>query len=244
MFPPSPPAIVSSMALGTHTRVCMCGGWTPLKVGAERGCSDHRLSSNSWDGLYGAKLGSSREFTLSDKEECFWIHEEGPGIVFRKATFPPSCSSLECYLCPRLSPCPGRRHPALSSPPRARASPLAPFFHQLLKPGGKSLIPKWSSSVLPTSPLTWSPHPHLPCVGVFSSPFLCSLFFFETPKHWLGRMGRREGGLFSGGSRKGRREGHLGRLLAEGGTGARTPLLGVCAWKPLSDSRGFTGEED
>lgn len=122
------PAIVCSLALGAYTcvYVCVCGGWwwMLLNVGAERRCSDHWLLSSSQDGLYGIKSGSSREFMLSGKGECFWIHEEGSWI---KSENPPSPKQLfPRVICARVSPrpLPRSRHLALSYPPRARASPL------------------------------------------------------------------------------------------------------------------------
>lgn len=171
----------------------------PLKVGAERRCSDHWLLSSSQDGLYGIKSGSSREFMLSGKGECFWIHEEGPWI---KSENPPAPKHLfPRVICARVSPrpLPRSRHLALSYPPRARASPLAPFFHPLRKPGGESLVPKQSSPLLPTPPCPDRPMLS-PSGSCLPFPFPGLPHLCETPKLWLRRLGRCEGGLFSGGA--------------------------------------------
>lgn len=204
----------------------------PLKVGAEKGCWDHWLLSNSQDGLYGTKSGSSTEFILSDKGECFWIHKEGPWIMFRKATFPLSNSSLEVFV-PVSLPLPKEQTPGCVPPSTSKGFSPCPVLSPT--PQARREIPH--SRVVQFSPS----HPTIDLINPSLSPSCQHLPFlfpvlphlFETPKPWLRRMGRCEGGLFSGGSRKeGRGEmvtWDLSCWRVEDGTRARTPLLGVCA---------------
>ena len=72
--------------------VCVCASvhvsWGALKSWGPRGVFGPRwLLRISQVGLCGTKSGRSREFRLSDNGEYFWLCEEGPYPMFKKAAF-------------------------------------------------------------------------------------------------------------------------------------------------------------